>query len=305
MSIRAWLARRQIKKAFRGDLLGKEPAGSVIEFDEALSALESQLPKPPKRAVVEPVDTEHNGKRVRGEWVQEPGTRTDRILFYSHGGGYVWGAPKFYRDLGWRLSKACDARVFLLDYTLAPEAQCPTQIEEGLAAYDMIREAHPDANYGMAGDSAGGGLTAALAVAIRDSGRAAADALSLISPWLDQTGSGDSMKYNGDKDVMLRPAGITAVAAQYHGDLPADDPRCSPLFADHAGLPPTLVQVGSEEILLDDSTRFEASMKKAGGDVTLRIWPKMHHVWHMSAGLVPEGKKAIREMAAHFDRYWA
>lgn len=305
MSIRAWLVRRQIRKIFRKDLTGKEPAGATVDFKAIMTEAEGSMPQPPARTEIKTVDIEYDGKAVRGEWVAEPGTRKDRIIFYSHGGAYIWGGPKFYRDLGWRLSKACDAQVFLFDYTLAPEAKCPVQIEEGLAAYDYVRSENPDAKIGMAGDSAGGGLTAALAIAIRDSGRAPADALSLISPWLDQTGSGDSMKTNAEKDVMLRPTGIGEVAALYHGDLPPDDPRCSPLFAAHNDLPPTLAQVGSEEILLDDSTRFEASVKKAGGVVELRIWPKMHHVWHMSAGIVPEGKKAIREMAEHFNKYWS
>lgn len=305
MSIRAWLVRRQIKRTFRRDLLGKP----VIkrdhpDFAKVLEDVEKSFPQPPSKTEVQAVDIDFGGYRVRGEWVAEPGVRQDRVIFYSHGGAYVWGAPKFYRDLGWRLSKACNARVFLFDYTLAPAAQCPTQINEGLAAYDYVREQYPDASVTMSGDSAGGGLTTSLALAIRDSDRPASKALALISPWLDLTASGDSIQYNGDKDVMLRPDGIGEVAHLYHGDLSADDPRCSPLFATHDNLPPTLLQVGSEEILLDDSTRFEASVSQAGGDVTLRIWPKMHHVWHMSAGIVPEGRKAIQELADFFEEHW-
>ncbi len=304
MSIRAWLVRRQIRKVFRPDLSGGAGAPKQADFARVMKAAEAGLPQPPKSTEIQAVEVEYGGHTVRGEWVAEPGVRNDRIIFYSHGGAYIWGAPRFYRDLAWRLSKACDARVFLFDYTLAPVAQCPTQIDEGLAAYDYVLSQNPGASITMSGDSAGGGLTASLALAIRDSGRAAPAALALISPWLDLTGSGDSLRYNGDKDVMLRPDGVKEVAHLYHGDMDANDPRCSPLFASHAGLPPTLLQVGSEEILLDDSKRFQASMSKAGGDVTLRVWPKMHHVWHMSAKLVPEGRKAIKEIAAFFERYW-
>ena len=157
MSVRAWLVRRQIRKVFRRDLYVK-PGQLVPEpnFMEALSASESRMPQPPKSTIIEAVNTEFDGKKVKGEWVYEPGIAPNRILFYSHGGGYVWGSPRVYRDLAWRLSKACNARVFLLDYTLAPGAQFPTQINEGLAAFDWIRDEYPDARIAMSGDSAGG-----------------------------------------------------------------------------------------------------------------------------------------------------
>lgn len=305
MSIRAWLVRRQIRKLFRPDLDIK-PGDPVPppNFHEALAVSEKRLPQPPKSTEITPLEATQDGQAFRGEWVAEPGVRADRIVFYSHGGGYVWGAPKFYRDLAWRLSKACNARVFLLDYTLAPDAQCPVQINEGLAALDYIRAHHPDAKITLSGDSAGGNLSAALMLAMRDSGRPAPVAVSLISPWLDLTGSGDSIKSNGRKDVMLRPDGIAMAAEIYAGTMKHDDPQVSPLFADLANLPPVLLQVGSEEILLDDSTRFHARATAAGSNSTLRVWNKMHHVWHTTAGIVPEGRKAITEIAEFFAPYW-
>ncbi len=305
MSIRAWLVRRQIRKLFRRDLF-VQPGEPVPEpnFHEALSVSEARMPQPPKSTEIEVIEAEQDGVKFKGEWVAEPGIRKDRILFYSHGGGYVWGSPKVYRDLAWRLSKACDARVFLLDYSLAPDAKCPTQINEGLAAIDYIRAANPDAKFAMSGDSAGGNLTAALMLAMRDSGRKPADVISMISPWLDLTGSGESIKANGKKDVMLRPDGIAMAAAAYAGTIDPSDPQPSPLFADHANLPPMLMQVGSEEILLDDSVRMHASVVKAGGTSTLKVWNKMHHVWHMSAGIVPEGKQAIQQIADFFNKHW-
>lgn len=305
MSIRAWLVRRQLRKIFRRDLYVKpgEPVPAP-NFLEALSGAEERMPQPPKSTEIEAVEAEQDGSAFKGEWVSEPGVRQDRILFYSHGGGYVWGSPKVYRDLGWRLSKACNARVFLLDYDLAPDAKCPTQINQGLAAIDYIRAANPDAKFAMSGDSAGGNLTAALMLAMRDSGRKPADVISMISPWLDLTGSGESVKTKGTKDVMLSPAGIGAAAAAYAGEMDPADPQPSPLFAKHNDLPPMLIQVGTEEILLDDSVRMHESVTKAGGDSTLKIWNKMHHVWHMSAGIVPEGKKAIQEIADFFSKHW-
>lgn len=305
MSVRAWLVRREIKKVFRPKALEN---ASLEEREKKVIAgmrgSETKLPQPPKTTEIIRVDEEYDGVAVRGEWVSEPGASADRIIFYSHGGGYVWGAPAPYRDLAWRLSRAANARVFLLDYTLAPTAHCPTQINEGLAAFDMIREKFPRASIAMSGDSAGGGLTTALAVAIRDSGRTAPASVSLISPWLDLTGSGESLKTNNKTEVMLDPEAITKTGGLYRGDLTADDPRVSPLFANHENLPPLLVQVSSSEILRDDSLRFEQSVNAAGGTVDLEVWKNMHHVWHMSAGIVPEGKKAIRSIAAHFEKHW-
>jgi len=302
MSIRAWIVRRKIRSLFRPELSG---SSDEIDFLSALRISEKAIRQPPKTTLIEPVEAQLDGLKVRGEWVSEPGVNQNRVILYSHGGGYVWGAPKFYRELAWRLSKACNARVFLLDYGLAPAVKCPVQINEALAAYDMIRKDNPNAEITMSGDSAGGGLTVSAVLAIRDSGRPLPTALALISPWLDLTGSGESVKYNARKDVMLKPEGVATGGVSYHGEMAANDPQCSPLFANHEDLPPTLVQVGSEELLLDDSTRFVTSMERAGGDVTMRVWSKMHHLWHMSAGIVPEGRKAIEEIAAYFESHWS
>ena len=303
MSVRAWIVRRKIKSLFRTDLTGI-PEAEVISFKQALLISEKNIPQPPKTTEIEAIDEMHGDQRVRGEWVSEPGADPNRIIFYCHGGGYVWGAPKFYRELAWRLSKACDARVFLLDYSLAPAAKFPIQVNEGLAAYDMVCKNNSNARVVLSGDSAGGNLAVSMTIAIRDNGGPAPAALALISPWLDMTGSGDSLKYNGEKDVMLQPDVAVKGARAYSGELAADDPRCSPLFADHKGLPPILTQVGSEEILLDDSTRLAASIDKVGGDITLKVWPKMHHAWHMSAAIVPEARKAIKEIADYFEQRW-
>lgn len=301
MSIRAWLVRRKIRAVFRPKDLANAPQEARLKhFEVALKAMESKMPGAPSDATIEAVD---NGT-VRGEWISVPGARQDRILLYSHGGGYVWGGPKQYRDLGGRLSRALKARVFLLDYRLAPTHKCPAAIEDALAAYDYIQSENPGVPITMSGDSAGGGLTLATAQAIRDSDRVGPVALALISPWLDVTGSGDSVRANRDKEVMLDADGVKVAGQVYSGDLGPEDPRPSPLFGDQAGLPPVLVQVGSEEILLSDSTRFKDKALAAGVSVHLDIWQKMHHVWHMSAGIVPEGKRAIADIAAFFEHHW-
>ncbi|MFC4347367.1 alpha/beta hydrolase [Kordiimonas lipolytica] len=301
MSIRAWLVRRKIRAVFRPRELANAPQEARLKhFEVALKASESKMPGAPSDAVVETVDE----GVVKGEWISVPGAREDRILMFNHGGGYVWGGPKQYRDLGARLSRAMKARVFLLDYRLSPKHKCPAAIDDALAAYDWISKNNPGVPITMAGDSAGGGLTLAATHAIRDSDRTNPVALALISPWLDVTGSGESVQANREKEVMLEADGIKIAGQVYSGELGPEDPRPSPLFGDQAGLPPTLVQVGSEEILLSDSTRFHEKAMAAGVSVHLDVWQKMHHVWHMQAGIVPEGKRAIADMAAFFEHHW-
>ena len=270
-------------------------------FQKCLIKMEGMLPAPPKD-----IEISHVAEGgVKGDWVSAPGVREERVYFFSHGGGYVWGNPKAYHDLAYRLSKACKARVFLLDYDLAPGAQAPVQIEQGLAAYDYVLGKYPNADVVMGGDSAGGGLTQSLVLAIRDSGRKMPVALSLIAPWVDITGSGESMKENLWKDVMLDPRGIDKAADIYRGDLSRSDPRCSPLFGEQNGLPPVFIQVSQDEILRDDSVRLAAKIKEAGGNVRLDIWPKMHHVWHFSARMIPEGRRAIQDIGIFFEPLWA
>ena len=303
MSIRAWLVRRKIRSVFRPKVPPDMPDEERLRiFSAALKGMEARLPGPPKGQFK--VDKINRNDGIRGEWLTAKGAREDRVLLYAHGGGYTWGGPRPYRELGWRLSRAADARVFLLDYRLAPQHKCPAPVEDALRAYDWIRDTNPGQPVVMAGDSAGGGLTLAAAHAIRDTGRPMPKALALISPWLDLTGSGRSMKDNATSEVMLDPDGIRYAADAYRGELSAYDPRCSPLFGEQRGLPPALVQVGSDEILLDDSMRFEARAKEAGVDITLEVWPKMHHVWHFSALLVPEGRKAIAGIGDFFERHF-
>ncbi|MEZ5225515.1 MAG: alpha/beta hydrolase fold domain-containing protein [Acidimicrobiales bacterium] len=153
-------------------------------------------------------------------------------------------------------------------------------------------------NVAIAGDSAGGGLTAATALALRDAGDDLPGAIVCISPWVDMEFTGESMTTRADADPMVSPGSIAPMAGMFlgeHGD--PHDPLAAPLHADLAGLPPTLIHVGDAEVLLDDSTRLAAKAEAAGVDVTLEVWPEMVHVWHASAGYVPESDAAIGAIA--------
>ncbi len=235
-----------------------------------------------------------------GEWTTAPGAAADRCLLYLHGGGYVMGSIATHRGLVAGLSRAGCTRVLSLDYRLGPEDPFPAAVEDAVAAYRfLLAEGVAPAKIAIAGDSAGGGLTVATLVALRDAGDPLPAAGVCISPWLDLTLSGASMDTRAALDPMVDRQALQIMADAY---LAGADPRsatASPLFADLAGLPPLLIHVGSAETLLDDSLRFAERAKSAGVDVVLEEWEEMIHVWHAFASLLPEGRQAIERIGEY------
>jgi acetyl esterase/lipase len=240
-----------------------------------------------------------------GEWITPAGAPVGTIL-YLHGGGYVLGSCVSHRGLAAQLARVCGARVFLLRYRLAPEHPFPAALEDALAAYrGLLGQGVGAERLAIAGDSAGGGLTLATLVALRDAGDALPVAGICLSPWTDLAGSGETIQANAACDIMLRPGSIPEFGDLYRGDRPATDPLVSPLYANLRGLPPLLVHVGAEEILLADSTRLAERARVAGVDVTLTVLDGMWHVWHTSVGFVPESRAALREIGEFLRARWA
>jgi monoterpene epsilon-lactone hydrolase len=225
--------------------------------------------------------------------IRADGAGAERQILFLHGGGYAAGAPALYRHITWRFAEASGARVVAPDYRLAPEHPFPAALDDALAVWracvtDGV-EAHRCA---FVGDSAGGGLALALALKLRDLGEPLPGAIVAISPWTDLAITGTSA-HPGASDPMLSADDLGPIAGQYLAGADARTPYASPLYGDPKGLPPTLVQVGSDEILFDDSARMAERMRKAGCDVTLEVWPRMPHVWHAFAPLLPEARQAI------------
>lgn len=218
-------------------------------------------------------------------------------IVYLHGGAYVALAPRGYRRLVTRLALATGCRVVAVDYRLAPEHPYPAALEDAVAVCTAERAERPHEKFVIAGDSAGGGLTVATAIALRDRGYELPAALICISPWVDLTCSGDSVTTRARQERILSPAGLAADARLYAGAEQLDSPTVSPLFADLSGLPPMMIQVGDDEVLLDDATRLADAARHAGVTVSLQIWPRLWHVWHLYAGLLPEADAAIRAIA--------
>jgi acetyl esterase/lipase len=230
------------------------------------------------------------------EWVAAPGSHPGRVVLYLHGGGYVIGSINTHRSLVARISAASGARGLAIDYRLAPEHPHPAAVEDATAAYRwLLEQGIEPARIAVAGDSAGGGLTLATLLALRDAGDPLPAAGVCLSPWTDLEGSGASAQPGAVDDPLLHYEGLVEMARHYvgeEGDL--RDPLAAPLHGDYAGLPPLLIQVGTREILLDDSTRVAERARAAGVDVTLEPWEGLIHVWQMFGALgVPEADEAV------------
>ena len=203
------------------------------------------------------------------------------------------------------LAVAADAQVYAPNYRLAPEHPYPAALEDAVAAYRwLLGTGVPPSRIALAGDSAGGGLAFATAIAIRDSDLPAPSALALISPWLDLRCDTPSMTKNAGIDPMLRPAWSRACSTMYRDGRDPDHPGCSPLFAAHQDLPAVLIQTGTDEIIVDDSIRLEASCREAGGEVTLQVFDGLWHDFQTHAGILEEADEAIGEIAAFLDAHW-
>jgi len=240
---------------------------------------------------------------VHAEWIEPAAASPQRVILYLHGGGYCICSLDTHRGLAARLALAGGSRLLLLDYRLAPEHPFPAALEDALTAYRwLLAEGVSPARIAIAGDSAGGGLTLATAVSLREGGDPLPAALALISPWSDLTFSGDTIRTLADVDPVLKVDGKVLVD-YYAGQHDPADPLISPLFADLRGLPPLFIQVGSDEILLSDSTRLAEKARLAGVDITLEVWKGMWHVFQVFAPYVPEAQKAIDQIAAHIKAY--
>jgi phosphinothricin tripeptide acetyl hydrolase len=239
---------------------------------------------------------------VPAEWTVADGARDDVAIVYLHGGGYVMGSLNTHRGHCARVSRVARARVLNVDYRLGPEHPHPAAVEDAVAAVRFVREAgFAPARTAVAGDSAGGGLTLATLVALRDAGDPAPAAGLCISPWTDLALTGGTIETKAAEDPMVRAADLRLMAEAYLAGRDPRTPLASPLYAELAGLPPLLLQVGSAEILLDDAVRVAERARKAGVEIELRVWPDMIHVWHAFADLLPEGAAAVEELAAFLE----
>jgi acetyl esterase/lipase len=242
---------------------------------------------------------------ISAEWICAKEAQEDRVILYLHGGGYNICSPNTHRELAAHISMASGAKVLLPDYRLAPEHPFPSALEDATSAYQWLLDTGlTGGDISIAGDSAGGGLSIATSISLRDAGEPSPASIVCISPWADLKMSANSIKTHAEIDPMLNLQLLKIMASNYIGDGDPHSPLISPIYADLKGIPPLLIHVGSDEILLDDSTRLAERAKGAGVDVTLNIFNQMWHVFHLTARLMPEAKNAIKDLGSFIRKHF-
>jgi len=235
------------------------------------------------------------------DWLRPKGAREDKVLFYLHGGAYVLGSRRTHRQLASHMAKEAGVTAVLPEYRLAPEHPFPAAIDDAVAVYRALLEGgYKPEDIVISGDSAGGGLSVATLLALRHAGDPLPAAAILLSPFLDVTASGESATTRADQDPWFEVQDMAVVARYYCADESKwRDPLISPVFANVSGLPPMLIQVGDDEILLNDSTRLAEKLEAAGIDVEIEVWPDMWHVFQMFIGKMPESRKAVEKIGRY------
>jgi acetyl esterase/lipase len=247
--------------------------------------------------------TEIDADRVRVLECARVGASDQAVLLYFHGGGYRLGSADVFRGYGTHLASACRARVLLVDYSLAPEHPFPAALTEATRVYRwLIDSGLPAGRLVVGGDSAGGGLAAALLLEIAARGLPRPAGGVLLSPWADLRNTADSFRSRASTDAMFSLASATEAARLYLAGHPATDPLVSPVLGDWTGAPPILVHVSDAEVLRDDAENLRRAAHAAGVDVRCHVFAGMPHVWHLGIPHQAAAVEAVREIAAFIAR---
>lgn len=292
-SLRSRLMSLLLKKTFKSKVTRSE-----VEFSHLRKAMEKQSAGKKHEAGVEVSQVDVDG--IKGEW-QIPDViyqgLEDACFLYLHGGGYAFCSPLTHRPMTTAISKRAGIRVFSLDYRLAPEHPFPAPVDDAVAAYQwLLNQGIKSDRIIIAGDSAGGGLSMALMLSLKQRQIPLPAGAILLSPWTDMTLSGDSHISNGKSCAMFNFEVIERGASTYLAGAAANDPLASPLWGDLSGLPPLSVHVSDSEVLRDDSIRLSEKAKGKGVTLDIHIWKKQPHVWPVFYPFLPEAKHCIKDM---------
>lgn len=241
--------------------------------------------------------SEQNANGVTAELLYWQHDAPRRYVLYLHGGGYVLGSMDTHRELAAQIAHRANARVLVIDYRLAPETQYPGALDDTEQAYRWLLDIGVPANQiAIAGDSAGGGLALALMQRLKQQQMPLPAASVLLSPWVDLTCQAASLDTNTATDMILNKAQMMSFARVYAGSTSLSEPGLSPLFGDLTGLPPCLIQVSRQELLLDDSVHLSETLEKEGVINQLSKWSQMPHVWHLLHKYLPQADEALKEV---------
>jgi len=264
----------------------------TIEEQRARQEKTSRYARLPADIQCDPIDVDG----IPAEWIHSADADFGVVL-YLHGGAYALSSITIYREFISRLVLATKMRCLAINFRLAPEHPFPAALEDATAAYRwLLTQEFDSSQIVIAGDSAGGGLTLATLLSLRDAGDQLPAGAICVSPWLDLALTGVSIKQKAKLDPILDPVSLERYAKYYAGENDLTYPLISPLYADLQGLSPLLIQVGTDEILLDDAVRLVEKARGAGVDVTLEIWDEMFHAFQLIPFL-PESRKMIERIA--------
>ena len=276
----------------------QSPEANIETARQGLEALSALTPVA-QDITVEKVEIEG----IAAEWVTAPNAVKDRVFLYLHGGAYIMGSCNTHRYLASKLSRSTAARVLVPEYRLAPEHPFPAAIEDAVSVYRwLLNSGVSSKNIVIGGDSAGGGLTLATLLSLKDAGDPLPALAVLLSPWTDMEGTGESMVTRAEVDPWLSPDATRLTPTLYIRDLDPRHPLVSPIYADLTGLPSLLVHVGNDEILLSDAARLVDRARAAGVEVSFKVWDDMWHVFQTFA--IPEGQQAIDEIGEFVTKHF-
>jgi epsilon-lactone hydrolase len=234
---------------------------------------------------------------IQAEWIIPLNAHLERVILYLHGGGYVIGSIETYRMLCSLLAYYTGVKVLVPDYRLAPENPFPAALDDALKVYCwLLEQGFSPANIIICGDSAGGGLSVATVLALKEKSESLPAAVVCLSPWADLMLKNETHITKAKAEVILRTDVLREWALCYTNESNLSNPLVSPIYADFHGFPPLLIQVGSDEILLGDSILLAEKAQAGGVQVKLKIWDGMWHVWQTLGNLIPENKTAFEEI---------
>jgi monoterpene epsilon-lactone hydrolase len=243
----------------------------------------------PKGVKVEKIDIDG----IRAAWIYPSNSEGEKVVLHLHGGGYVVGGIDSYQMMCGLMAQTLKTKILLPEYRLAPENPFPAAVDDALKIYRwLLVQGYQPGNIVISGDSAGGGLSIAAALSLRDAGDPLPAAIVCISPWADLTFKGPSHVNKAEAEALLTTGVLREWASCYVGKEDPENPLISPIYADFTNFPPLLIQVGSEEILLDDARMLVEKAKTDG----VEVWNGMWHVWHVLGNLIPESRQAFEEM---------
>lgn len=268
-----------------------------LSIDEQREMMESltKFVKIPQNINIEKFDIDG----VKIEKITHVDADNENIIMHLHGGGYTTCSINTHRLLASAISKASKSQVVLPSYRLAPEYPFPAALDDSLKVYrGLLSQGIKPSNIIISGDSAGGGLAVATVMFLRDNGEQLPIGVICISPWVDLMCTGNSHLTNVKADPTVNIKNLKESALLYAGGEDIQNPLLSPIYGDYQSFPPMLIQVGSEEILLDDSITLAEKARTANVEVNLKVWKGMWHVWHIIGDIIPESRMAIEEIGA-------